>query len=138
MSCNQSACVSTLRRGPKDRPELVLLGALCLLLTACASPVGAVRGDPKAVGYDLARSAVTTGDPSWPTRNVLFEHGLFDAFDAHPDDTISTLHRIMVEERGDPDLLFALAELSFLHGQKAEQPEHHLAAAVYAYAFLFP
>ena len=27
---------------------------------------------------------------------------------------------------------------SFLHGQKAEQSQYHLAAAVYAYAFLFP
>ncbi len=44
----------------------------------------------------------------------------------------------MVEERGDPDLLFAFAELSFLHGQKVEKPEYDLAAAVYAYAFLFP
>jgi pimeloyl-ACP methyl ester carboxylesterase len=69
---------------------------------------------------------------------VLFEHGLFDAFDARPEATITELHRAMVEERGNPSLLFALAELSFLHGQKAENPEYNLAAAVYAYAFLFP
>jgi pimeloyl-ACP methyl ester carboxylesterase len=36
------------------------------------------------------------------------------------------------------DLLFALAELSFLHGQAATKPDYSLAAAVYAYAFLFP
>jgi len=125
-------------RESTDCSGVILLGALCLFLGACAGPITAVRGDPKAVHYDLARSAVTTGDPSWPTRNVLFEHGLFDAFNAHPDNTITALHRTMVEERGDPDLLFALAELSFLHGQKAEKSEHYLAAAVYAYAFLFP
>lgn len=116
----------------------VLLGALCLLLAACASPISAIRADSKDVQYDLARSAVTTGDPSWPTRNVLFEQGLFDDFRERPEATIAKLHRKMVEERGNPDLLFALAELSFLHGQKAEKSEHHLAAAVYAYAFLFP
>ena len=44
----------------------------------------------------------------------------------------------MVAARGDPDLLFALAELSFLHGQAAKKPDYALAAAVYAYAFLFP
>ncbi len=130
--------VSTPRRGSIDYRRPLLLGALCLLLAACAGPVFAVRGDPKDVRYDLARSAVTTGDPSWPTRNALFEHGLSDAFNAHPDDTITALHRTMVEERGNLDLLFALAELSFLHGQKVERPEYHLAAAVYAYAFLFP
>lgn len=116
----------------------VLLGALCLLLAACASPISAIRADSKDVQYDLARSAVTTGGPSWPTRNVLFEQGLFDDFRERPEATIAKLHRKMVEESGNPDLLFALAELSFLHGQKAEKSEHHLAAAVYAYAFLFP
>lgn len=116
----------------------ILFGLLCLGLTACASPVSAVRGDPKAVRYDLARSAVTTGEPSSPTRNVLFEYGLFDEFDKHPSDTLSRLHRTMVEEGGAPNLLFALAELSFLYGEKAEKPEYDLAAAIYAYAFLFP
>jgi len=31
-----------------------------------------------------------------------------------------------------------LAELSFLHGRAAKQRDYALAAAVYAYAFLFP
>jgi pimeloyl-ACP methyl ester carboxylesterase len=100
--------------------------------------VSAVRVNPRDVQHDLARSAITTGDPSWSTRNVLFEHGLFDEFDARPEATITELHRIMVEERGTPDLLFALSELSFLHGQKAKKPDYDLAAAIYAYAFLFP
>lgn len=108
------------------------------MLAACASPISATRVNPKDVQHDLARSAVTTGDPSWPTRNVLFEHGLFNSFEEHPDAAIIELHRIMVEERGDPQLLFALAELSFLHGQKAKKPDYDLAAAIYAYAFLFP
>ncbi|MDF0673617.1 MAG: alpha/beta fold hydrolase [Nitrospira sp.] len=125
---------------PARKPHCfsLLIGILCLVLAACAGQVSAVRGDPKTVRFDLARSAVTTGDPSWPTRNVLFEQGLFDEFDEHPEDAITALHRTMVQERGDPDLLFALAELSFLHGQKAKRSEYRLAAAVYAYAFLFP
>ena len=44
----------------------------------------------------------------------------------------------MVASQGDQDLLFALAELSLLHGQAATKPDYYLAAAVYAYAFLFP
>jgi hypothetical protein len=116
----------------------LLLGVLCLVLAACASPISAVRVDPKNVQHDLARSAVTTGEPSWPTRNVLFEQGLFDAFRARPEAAITELHRKMVEERGNPDILFALAELSFLHGNNERNPSYDLAAAVYAYAFLFP
>jgi len=118
--------------------RLALLGALCLALAACAGPVGTSRVDPKVVLRDLGRSAITTGEPSLPTRNVLYEHGLFEAFDEHPEAAIAELHRAMVATRGDHDLLFALAELSFLHGQVAAKPGYHLAAAVYAYAFLFP
>ena len=108
---------------PIQHHRLLLLGILCLALAACAGPLGTVRVDPKVVHYDLARSAVTTGEPSEPTRNVLFERGLFDAFDAHPEDVIAELHRTMVAAGGDQDMLFALAELSFLHGQSAKKVE---------------
>ena len=115
-----------------------LVCALGLALAACAGPIGTTRVDPKVVQADLARSAITTGEPSWPTRNVLFERGLFDAFAAQPETALADLHGAMVAAGGDPDMLFALAELSFLHGQAAKQPAYALAAAVYAYAFLFP
>ena len=121
---------------PRPR-HLALLGALCLALAACAGPVGTARVDPKVALRELSRSAITTGEPSLPTRNVLFEHGLFEAFAGHPEEAIAQLHRAMVASRGNDRLLFALAELSFLHGQAAAKPDYYLAAAVYAYAFLF-
>jgi hypothetical protein len=100
--------------------------------------VRAVRVDRTNAHRDLARSAITTGEPSWPTRDVLFEQGLFETFGKRPESALADLHRAMVAARGDQDHLFALAELSFLHGQAASKPAHQLAAAVYAYAFLFP
>jgi hypothetical protein len=118
--------------------RLALLGTLCLVLAACAAPVRAVRVDPQVVLGDLARSAVTTGEPSLTTRNVLFEYGLFETFEKRPDAAIAEVHRAMVTSRADPHLLFALAEMSFLHGQATARADYHLAAAVYAYAFLFP
>ena len=84
------------------RRRLALLGALCLALAACAGPVGTIRVDPKVVHRELARSAITTGEPSWPTRNVLFERGLFDAFDERPEAALAELHRAMVAARGRP------------------------------------
>jgi pimeloyl-ACP methyl ester carboxylesterase len=125
-------------RGPHHSRWLILFCALCLVVAACAGPVSTVRVDPKVVQADLGRSAITTGEPSWPTRNVLFERGLFDAFAERPEAALTELHRAMVAAKGEPDLLFALAELSFLHGQAAKKPEYDLAALVYAYAFLFP
>lgn len=92
-----------------------ILAGLSLALAACAGPVGTTRVDPTVVQRDLARSAVSTGEPSWPTRNVLFERGLFDAYAERPEEALTELHRAMVAAGGDPDLLFALAELS-VHG----------------------
>ena len=117
---------------------LVLLCALCVALGACAGPVGTTRADPKVVQAELARSATTTGDPSWPTRNVLYENGLFDLFDDRPADALEQMHKLMMATQGDPDVLFALAELSYIHGRNTALREYSLAAAVYAYAFLFP
>jgi len=117
---------------------LVLLCALCVALGACAGPVGTTRADPKVVQAELARSATTTGDPSWSTRNVLYENGLFDLYDDHPEDALAQMHKLMVATQGDPGVLFALAELSYIHGRNTGLREYSLAAAVYAYAFLFP
>lgn len=137
MTGNRSGRTLAGRTRPVPAPSCLLLGGLLLALAACAGPVSAVRVDPKVVQHDLARSAITTGEPSWPTRNVLLEQGLSGAFAERPEAALADLHRAMVATRGDIDLLFALAELSFLHGQAARRPDHTLAAAVYAYAFLF-
>ena len=118
--------------------RLIVLEVLCILVVACASPVSAVRVDPKTVYHQLDRSAVATGDPSWPTRNVLRERGLLEKFDAQPEAALTDLHRMMVAADGDLDALFALAELSFLYGQRVTKREYYLAAAIYAWAFLFP
>ncbi len=118
--------------------RIALLAALCLGLAACTSPVKAVRVDRTVAHEDLTRSAVTSGEPSWSSRDVLLERGLLDRFDEEPELALAELHRAMVGAGGAPDLLFALAELSYLYGQEAEKREYELAAAVYAYAFLFP
>jgi pimeloyl-ACP methyl ester carboxylesterase len=122
---------------PGWRP-FAALGALCLVLAACAGPVGTNRADPKVVLRDLARSATTTGEPSWQTRNVLLEQGRLEEFEERPAEVLAELHKTMVATGGDPDLLFALAELSFLHGQNSAKPGYRMAAIIYAYAFLFP
>src|SRR5262245_1164604 len=120
------------------RRESLPLIILLLALAACASPVQAVRVEREQARAGLARDAVTTGQPSWSTRNILLERSLLTTFDERPEDALSTLHKDMVAAHGDPDLLFALAELSFLHGEATGERKYSLAAAVYAYAFLFP
>jgi pimeloyl-ACP methyl ester carboxylesterase len=115
------------------------LGVVCVVLAACVGPVGTTRVDPRITQADLARGATTTGEPSWSTRNVLFENGLFDAYEEDPEVVLERLHGLMMATRGDPDVLFALAELSYLYGRgDAARREYLLGSAVYAWAFLFP
>ena len=123
---------------PSLARNLAWVGVLGLLLTACAGPVGTNRADPKEVLRDLGRSATTTGEPTWQTRNVLLEQGLLVEFEDHPEEALGALHKAMIRTGGDGDLLFALAELSFLYGQRTDSSSYRLAGAIYAYAFLFP
>lgn len=126
------------RAGGVREGRRVVLAALCLTLAACTSPVRAVRVDRTEARRELARSAVTTDEPSWSSRDVLLERGLLEAYAKQPEAALAALHRAMVAERGNPDLLFALAELSYLRAETTRSRGQDLAAAVYAWAFLFP
>jgi pimeloyl-ACP methyl ester carboxylesterase len=113
-------------------------GAAALLLaTACATPVGVTRIDVRKVQRQLTANAVSTEHPSAQSLEFLTQLGLRERFADDPDGTLALLHQDLAPQ-GDTDRLFALAELSFLRAQQTESREQALAAAVYAYAFLFP
>ena len=64
-----------------------------------------------------------------------------ERFAADPETTLENLRKILTQPVGEErlrDRLFALSELWFHHAEQTENSEHYLAAAVYAYAFLFP
>ena len=111
----------------------------CCVLTACATtPVGVVRVDPREAHSDLTRNVLASHEPSRVTTNVLQEHNLAALYDDDPEKALAALH---VHATGDAvrgSALFALAELSFLHAEHSKKPSYHLAAAIYAFAFLFP
>lgn len=109
---------------------------LALVLAACSTPVGVERAHPREVHRELTANALNSGQPSAPTRELLTRLDLLAAFDRDPDGTIATLHEGLAPA-GDLDRLFALAELSFLAARDGRRRDHALAAAVYAYAFLF-
>ena len=111
---------------------------LCIVLvTGCATPVG-VRYMRSGEAYrKLAGNVLAGGTLSATTTQILNRGGLGKKFEAQPGEAIATLHK------GSPtlnesDRLFALAELSFLHATKTSNRPYYLAAALYAYAFLFP
>lgn len=116
--------------------RLLPIAALALGLAACATPVGVERASPREVHRELVRSALGGDQPSAPTRELLTRLDLLEAFAREPDATIAQLHAGL-PPGGDRDRLYALAELSFLQAERRGRRDHALAAAVYAYAFLF-
>ncbi len=116
------------------RVAVVPVVPLVLLLAACATPVGVDRASPREVQRELTQSALNSNQLSAPTRELLTRSDLYEAFANDPDGTIAKLHEELAPER---DRLFALAELSFRTAEARGRRDHALAAAVYAYAFLF-
>jgi pimeloyl-ACP methyl ester carboxylesterase len=115
---------------------LALLG-VALVGGSCATPVGVSRVDTLTAHQQFADSAVANAQPSEPSQAMLRRFGLTERFEEAPADALATLHHALVTVGGE-DRMFALAELSFLHAARSGDRSHYLAAAVYAYALLFP
>jgi triacylglycerol esterase/lipase EstA (alpha/beta hydrolase family) len=114
--------------------HVTLLLAALALVSACATPIGVTQVDHTAVYRTFTRSALSGRDPSLFTTQVLLRRGLERRFAEEPATVIAEL-------RGSgaglsPETLFVLAELSFVHAERAHSTEHYLASAVYALAFL--
>lgn len=109
-----------------------------LALGACTSFVTVARVSPQDAGRESAASALSGERLTVATRNVLLEQGLLEAYDTAPLSVISRLHRALTAADVEPDTLFALAEMSFQQARRTADRARYFAAAVYAYAFLFP
>jgi pimeloyl-ACP methyl ester carboxylesterase len=95
-----------------------------------------VKGTPQSVYHALSESVLSTGRPSATSEQVLQRTGAAERFKSNPEAVLAELRGSGVDL--SRDRIFALAELSFLHGENSQKREYYLAAAVYAYAFLFP
>ena len=107
-------------------------------VAGCGTPVGVKRVDPETVHRMLTRSVLSTNELSTPTRNVLYRRGLYEPYERKPAAVIAALHRAVAAGTAGRDEVSALAELSFQHADRTHDRSYFLAAAIYAYAFLFP
>jgi pimeloyl-ACP methyl ester carboxylesterase len=120
------------------RTVLSISAGLTLAVAGCATPVRVARVDPREVERQLDSNVISTHQLSEATYIVLHRANLVERFDTDPEGAIASLHRTIAAGPSDPDMLFALAEMSFLRALGTGQQQHALSAAVYAYAFLFP
>ncbi len=115
------------------------------LLAGCSIPIGVTRVSTGESYRQSTANPLNEGVPSTATRVVLQRHDLTSAASDDPVKAIRFLNETAkVDERRD--LLFALAELSYLHGErlkgsnssddKAHAPDYFLLSSVYAYLYL--
>jgi pimeloyl-ACP methyl ester carboxylesterase len=114
----------------------VSLAALLAVAGCAAAPVGVTRADALTVRRQLTANALSGGEPSISSRNALNRLNLADSFEEDPDKALAEL-RSLALATGENDLYYALAELSFLHAERTESRSWHLAAALYAWSYLF-
>jgi pimeloyl-ACP methyl ester carboxylesterase len=115
--------------------------ALALVLCAlvgCAAPLAVKRVSPRAAYEERTGDVLAPGRPSEISRNVLRRHDLLATFEDDPGEALARLHAIAVGPTGGRREIFALAELSLLRAEETKRRDQYLAAAVYAWAFLFP
>ena len=119
-----------------------------LLAGGCANPISAQKVSFSRAFTEANVSALSGNTYSSETRLVLRRFDLEDKFASDPAGTLQELHRrACTDERRD--LLFALAELSYFHGQKLDRTrmlkpwepkpaqDYFLCSAIYAYHYLF-
>jgi len=123
----------------RQRPEFIVLWLLlaAVLFGGCATPVGVRRMDAAEANRKLTESVLAGANLSAPTMQILNRSGLVEKIGDDPAGVIAAIHTGLPTAR-EADRLFALAELSFLHAARSGDRSYFLAAAVYAYAFLFP
>jgi hypothetical protein len=106
-------------------------------VSGCATPVGVKRSSEQSVYHQLTASVLTGEKPSAYSMQFLERLSLFDEYKKDPKRALAELHRGLggLDEH---DRLFALSELSYACARKKHEPSYFLAAALYAYMFLFP
>ena len=111
---------------------------VALAVAACSAPIGVHRLSPREQHRQLAASGLTAGEPSDAAQRVLRRYNLAATYAVQPEVALVTLRAVTLADGGDSDELFALAELSHLYAEQTGTRPYGLAAALYAYAFLFP
>jgi pimeloyl-ACP methyl ester carboxylesterase len=123
----------------------MVLCAFVLLFAGCSTRISAERTSSRAAYRQIAVSALESDRVSDAARRVLHRFDLEERFEDDPEGTLKLLHeKACAEDRRD--LLYALAELHYLHAERLRNsvkpgawtraPDSFLASAIYAWFYL--
>ncbi len=124
---------------------LVAVVAAGLCLAGCYSRVAAKPASTRESYLHQRSSALSGDDYTGATRLVLHRYGLEEQFRDSPNEALEALHqKACTDDRRD--LIFALAELNYLHAGRRLRPlkpwapknarDYYLSSAIYAYLYL--
>jgi pimeloyl-ACP methyl ester carboxylesterase len=134
-------------RGCRAGSLPALVAALAVaFLAGCAAPIGADRVTTRQAYAQVEANALHTGKPSANTVAVLHRVELDHLAARRPDQAVQQLHQEALTT-GERDLLYALAEMSYVAGERIRRSvkpwdprdarDYYLGSAVYAWLFLF-
>jgi len=116
------------------------------LIAGCTSPMGADKVKMQQAYAQVDANALRTGKPSAGTVSALHRFDLARLAIRQPEEAVRQLHDKALTT-SDRDLLFALAELSYVAGNRISRSvkpwdprdarDYYLGSAVYAWLFLF-
>jgi pimeloyl-ACP methyl ester carboxylesterase len=137
------------RVGGPMLPAVIRLGRSALtiallLVCACAAPIGVKRISPRQAQGALTANILTTGELSAKAHILLRRSNLAQAWEKDSAEVIDQLHALLAQPMNEYDsetrarYLDVMAELCFAHAAKHDDPRYYLAAALYAWVYLFP
>jgi pimeloyl-ACP methyl ester carboxylesterase len=147
-SSNVRASLPPFKYAPNLNPALTVLAVslAVALLAGCTAPIGADRVTTRQAYDQVDATALRTGKPSAATVAILHRFDLDRLAASQPDEAVRQLHQKALAT-GERDVLFALAELSYVTGdliQRSVKPwdprdarDYYLGSAVYAWLFLY-
>ena len=130
-------------------PVVRRLGRTSVILTllfacACAAPIGIKRISPRQAQGALTANFLTTGELSAKAQILLRRSNREQAWEKDSAGVIDQLHALLAQPMNAYDsetranYLDVMAELCFAHAAEHDDARYYLAAALYAWVYLFP
>jgi pimeloyl-ACP methyl ester carboxylesterase len=107
-------------------------------LAGCGPPLRVDTVAPDTFYREQIHSTLSSDELSDATRIALRRHSLLENYEDDPEATVGRLLDSWRAGSGGANELFAMAELSLWQAERDDDTRNYLAAAVYAFAFLFP
>jgi len=120
---------------------VLLLGVFC----ACVAPIGVQKISSHRAQRDLTRSVLSSGELSEKAQILLRRTNQEQEWKSNPAGVLADLHELIISE---PTIVLSidrriraldsLAELAFAHADETKDRRYYLAAAMYAWFYMFP